>query len=83
MWENFVFMELYKKYLFKNSYFIGIYFWRNIKGHEVDIIIENESELLAFECKWSMQDVVFVEYKKAYPYSITHVISKDNFTDFF
>lgn len=83
MWENFAFMELYKKYLFKNNYFTGVYFWRSIKGHEVDIIIENGNELLAFECKWSMQTVVFTEYKKAYPHSITNVISRENFTDFF
>jgi len=82
LWENFIFMEFYKKYKIKNDYFDSMYFWRNKNGREVDIVIEEGNRIKAFECKWSMQEVVFTDFKKAYPNSTTNVISKDNFTDF-
>lgn len=83
LWENFVFMELYKKFKMKNDYFEGMYFWRNKEKREVDIVIEEGDKIYAYECKWSPKEVVFTDFKKLYPNAITNVISKENFTDFF
>ena len=81
LWENFFFMELYKKSLALKEY-KEFYFWRTYQGLEVDIITEQNGHIEAFECKWSPKDVVFTEFKKIYPMSATFVVSRENFTDF-
>lgn len=83
LWENFVFMELYKKFKMESDYFEGMYFWRNKANREVDIVIEYNAKIYAYECKWSSQEVVFTDFKKSYPTATTGVISKENFTEFF
>jgi predicted AAA+ superfamily ATPase len=86
LWENFVFMEIYKKYLSLDNYFYTVYFWRNRKdkrGKEIDIVIEKNGDIFAYECKWSPTEVKFTEFQESYPKSQTAVISKENFTDFF
>src|SRR3989338_11195105 len=70
LWENFFFMELYKKSLALKEY-KEFYFWRTYQGLEVDIITEQNGHIEAFECKWSPKDVVFTEFKKIYPMSAT------------
>ncbi|WKZ24943.1 MAG: ATP-binding protein [Patescibacteria group bacterium] len=82
LWENFVCMELYKKAVTKNSYFNGLYFWRNKKGQEVDLVFELGDEIEAYECKWSTQPAPFKDFKEAYPQAKTAVISRQNFTDY-
>lgn len=83
LWENFIFMELYKKSIISGNLFDNFYFWRNKKDKEIDIIKETINDgIFAFECKWSFQKVVFSDFKESYPNSITQVISRSNFTEF-
>lgn len=83
IWENFIFMELYKKSIISGNLFDNFYFWRNKKGQEIDIIQETINDgILAFECKWSLQEVSFKDFKESYPNSVTQVISRSNFTEF-
>lgn len=83
LWENFIFMELYKKSIISGNLFDNFYFWRNKKDKEIDIIKETINDgIFAFECKWSLQAVNFSDFKESYPNSVTQVISRSNFSDF-
>lgn len=83
LWENFIFMELYKKSIISGNLFDNFYFWRNKKGQEIDIIRETTNDgLFAYECKWSFKEVSFSDFKESYPNSVTQVISKSNFVEF-
>ena len=83
LWENFVFMELYKKSLSLKEY-KEFYFWRTHDKVEVDIIIEKDGKLYAYECKWSKIDFKNLNlFQKVYPNTEIDVINKDNYLDFF
>lgn len=82
LWENFVFMELYKKSLALKEH-KEFYFWRTHEGLEVDIITEKNGELSAYECKWSKTDSKNLKlFQKTYSDAEIHVINKDNYLDY-
>lgn len=78
LWENFIFMELYKK-----STIAGVsdqyYFWRTHTGKEVDIIHEFDGKLTAIECKWSAEANVPALWRETYPSSEFVTINKENY----
>jgi predicted AAA+ superfamily ATPase len=82
LFENFVFNELYKKSNLKEDY-SKFFFWRTFTGQEIDIIVETEGDLFAFECKFSKDHAtipaLWKEYYSEYEFKI---INKNNFTDF-
>jgi predicted AAA+ superfamily ATPase len=82
LFENYIFMEMYKKEIMKNPYFNEIFFWRNNKGREVDIIIVHNDKIKAYECKWKDQKVVFTDFLENYPKAETFVIAKENMENF-
>lgn len=83
LWENFIFMELYKKSFARKEH-KEFYFWRTHKGLEVDIIAEKDGKLFAYECKWSKSDSKNLKlFQKPYPNAVVNVINKDNYLDFF
>ena len=82
LWENFVFMELYKK-----SRATGgreeFYFWRTHQGAEVDIITEKDAKIVAYECKWSgLRSAQFTKFLAVYPQAETVLIHRENYLDF-
>lgn len=82
LWENFIFMELYKK-SFALKEHKEFYFWRTHKGSEVDIVAEKDGELFAYECKWSKSDSRNLKlFQKSYPGAMINVVNKDNYLDF-
>lgn len=81
LFENYVFMELYKKEIINNSYFDDIYFWRNKKGREVDIVLAYNDKILAYECKWSHTSVSFQDFQEMYPNAEITVVSRDNLSE--
>lgn len=82
LWENFAFMELYKKSLAENKY-ENFYFWRTTNGQEIDIIIEKDGKLKAFECKYSQDKKVdFSIFLSNYPRAEVQTIHKENYLDF-
>ncbi len=82
LWENFVFMELYKQSTIQDN---GdqYYFWRTHTGKEVDIIREREGKLTAIECKWSADAKAPALWSETYPDSTFITINKGNYLDEF
>ncbi|MFA5248486.1 MAG: ATP-binding protein [Patescibacteria group bacterium] len=81
LWENFIFMEMFKK---SNSdeKLEEFYFWRTHSGQEIDIVKDSERGLEAFEVKWKKDKVKEpLLWKKTYPKSSFTVISKNNYLD--
>ncbi len=82
LWENFVFMELYKKSLAFKEY-KEFYFWRTHEGAEVDIITEKDGKISAYECKWTKDGSKNLKlFKTIYPDAEISVVNKDNYLDF-
>lgn len=52
LWENWIWMERYKKRKYTSLYG-ETYFWRTHDGQEVDIIEERDGRIYGYECKWS------------------------------
>jgi predicted AAA+ superfamily ATPase len=51
LWENFVVMELMKKYEYDRRY-ANFYFWRTYDQKELDLVIEENGKLIGYEIKW-------------------------------
>ena len=81
LWENFIFMELFKKNNLAGRT-DGFYFWRNKAGAELDIVIESGSKLEAVECKWTKKNTKNAKvFLTAYPQAKVQVLCKDNYLD--
>lgn len=52
LFENFVINELHKQNHYQQIY-ANFYFWRNTEQREIDLIVEKNNQLLAFEIKWN------------------------------
>jgi uncharacterized protein len=82
LWENFCFMELWKR-----DNIAGIsstyYFWRTHQGQEIDIVREANASLTAFECKWGTRTKVRIPkaFADAYKETPVTVITPDNYLD--
>lgn len=80
LWENFVFMELYKQSVLRGDS-DQYYFWRTHTGKEVDIVRESGSTLTAIECKWSAKASVPALWSETYPESTFMTINKENYLE--
>jgi len=81
LWENFIFMEMFKKSNTEEN-LEEFYFWRTHSGQEIDIVKDSEKGLEAFEVKWKKDKVKEpLLWKKTYPKSSFAVISKNNYLD--
>jgi len=80
LWENFVFMELYKQSVLRGDS-DRYYFWRTHTGKEVDIVREAEGTLTAIECKWSAEARVPALWRETYPDSSFIIVNKENYLD--
>lgn len=74
LFENYFIIEKYKSGL-KQTFPPYMYFWRTRQGLEIDLLIEKDGVLSAFECKFSDQPVSFSTFLKHYPGSETRVIT--------
>jgi len=83
LWENFIFMELYKKSLAENKY-ENFYFWKTTDNKEVDIIIEKDGKIQAVECKFrENRETNLKIFLKKYPKAETIIINRDNYLNYF
>ncbi len=82
LWENFIFMELYKKSQAENKY-ENFYFWRTTDKKEIDIVVEKEGRIQAIECKFSKNKKTnFGSFLKKYPQAETMTINRDNYLEY-
>lgn len=80
LWENFLIAER-QKLLSYHGFYGKVYFWRNIRGQEIDYIEEIDGKIYPFEFKWNPKakakfPTVFLE---TYNPVTLQVIHQDNF----
>ncbi len=82
LWENFIFMELFKISNFKRET-SNYYFWRTHTQSEIDIIREYHGKIYAFECKYkpSYKYTLSKLWQSNYPDSKFQIIHKDNYLE--
>jgi len=82
LWENFMVSELFKK----NSYlklFQQMYFWRNYNGQEIDLLLEKNGKLEAFEFKWKKdQGKIPMDFMKKYGNINFTIINQTNYLNY-
>ncbi len=79
LWENFIIGEKAKE---QNdiSKKMPLYFWRTYDQQEIDLVIEKEGRLLAYEIKWQKPRQFSPEaWKKGYPKASWQVVNRDNY----
>jgi uncharacterized protein len=82
LWENFIFMERYKKRSY-SEIIANPYFWRTWEGQEIDLIEEREGKLFAYEFKWSEDKAKAPrQWTEAYQDAAFLVINKNNYLEF-
>lgn len=83
LWENYLIVERMKK-MRNSAEIFSSYFWRTLQQQEIDYIEEINGKLSAYEFKWSMHKRSYIPltFKKAYSDAATHIISKENYSDF-
>jgi predicted AAA+ superfamily ATPase len=82
LWENFLFIERYKKRSYLNI-FSNIYFWRTYDQKEVDLIEEREGQLFGFEFKWGNKKKKIPKlWLETYKNSSYEVINRENYLAF-
>jgi predicted AAA+ superfamily ATPase len=80
IFENYCFIERYKKVLYEREKHAEFFFYKDYNGLEIDMI-EKYNGYMAFECKWS-ETKEFLKLEKwdvVHPNSPIHIIHKNNF----
>jgi len=83
LWENFLVSER-MKYLHYQGIWTNRYFWRTWEQQEIDYVEEQDGVLYAYEFKWNVLSKAKIpsSFIKAYPNSLTKIITPDNFEEF-
>lgn len=84
IWENFLLSERLKYNHYGERLFVNRYFWRMVRGREVDYVEETDGHFTAFEFKWKRgSNPDFPKpFLEAYPDTVTKVVRPDNFFGF-
>ncbi len=81
LWEQYILSERQKRNHYRQLT-PGYYFWRTYDQQEIDFIEENESGLIAMECKWgNTKAKIPGAFSKAYPNAQYNVIRRDNYLE--
>jgi uncharacterized protein len=83
LWENLMIAER-RKFNEYDRRFCNTYFWRTTRQQEIDYLEESDGVLSAYEMKWQSVKkwVPPGAFTEAYPESLFHVVSRDNFFHF-
>lgn len=76
LWENWVVAEMARQNLFSGER-KKLYFWRSRSGSEVDLVIQHDDTLWAFEIKWNPGKKPKKAFSNAYGIPV-HVIHSEN-----
>ncbi len=84
LWENFLISERLKYNQYRERLFVGKYFWRMVRGQEIDFVEENDGRFAAFEFKWGQNKKVKMPtaFLAAYPETPFLVVTPENFFEF-
>lgn len=86
LWENFVVSEMYKRYTYDKKLF-SMYHWRTYDQKEIDLVVEENGKLRAYECKYA-EDATRVKratlsaWSSLYPDTEVEIITTTNFPSF-
>ncbi|OGI29496.1 MAG: ATPase [Candidatus Moranbacteria bacterium RIFOXYA12_FULL_44_15] len=82
LWENFIISER-MKYVNNNGLEKNTYFWRTVRGQEIDYLEEAGGKLSGFEFKWTSDKFkkpkIFLD---AYPGSSLELVNRNNYKKF-
>ncbi|MDP2951267.1 MAG: ATP-binding protein [bacterium] len=82
LFENFFVIEKMKA-LNNSGHSANFYFWRTYDQNEIDLIVEREGKLFAYEAKWAESQLKSPkEWLDSYPNSKFSVVNSKNFLDF-
>lgn len=82
LWENYLFVERWKKREYKKLW-ANTYFWRTWDGAEIDLIEERGGKLFGYEFKWGdKQPLAPKDWLSGYANASYQVINKNNYLDF-
>jgi len=82
LFENFVVAE-FAKLNALNSHFNQLYFWRDKKGREIDLVLKQESKIHAFEIGYNKRKIKGKKaFLKKYNTADIKLVNKDNYLDF-
>lgn len=83
LWENFMIAER-MKYIQNENLMRKSYFWRTTRNNEIDYVETYNSEIQAFEIKWTGKDKhkFPVAFRNNYPGAGLGVVDKDNYNEF-
>lgn len=83
LWENFCFLEFMKKKY--ESDFHNLYFWRNRRQQEVDMVEMKNGKYYAYECKFNPRKTAKLPkaFIDTYPEHEFAVINSENFYTYF
>jgi len=82
LFENFVFIERYKKNIY-SGFYGNIYFWKSYRGKEVDFVEEIDGMLKGYEIKYSTRKKLKPPKDwENLPNSTFTQISVENYLDF-
>ncbi len=82
LWENWVIAEAAKQNALAGSP-AELFFWRTRAQSEVDLVVQREGRLRAFEVKWSPGRVAGRAFREAYGVEVEPIRPDNPFTDFF
>lgn len=82
LFENFVINELRKENAYRQIY-ANFYFWRNTDQREIDLIVEKNNRLQAFEVKWGKgkKAALTKSFINLYGNTDFQAVSRDTFFD--
>ncbi len=82
LWENFLFMERFKKRHYEDIY-ANEYFWRTYDKTEVDLVEERDGKLYGYEFKWGNKiPKAPKQWLGTYDNARYEVINRDNYLEF-
>lgn len=82
LWENFVIAEKAKEQT-DISKKAPLYFWRTYDQQEIDLVIDQEGKLSAYEIKWQKpRQYPPKAWKEGYPQAEWKAITQDNYLEF-
>lgn len=80
LWENYLISER-RKLLAYNGFYGKTYFWRTVRGQEIDYLEEIDGKLYPFEFKWNPNAKLKIPktFQEAYTSETPRVVHRDNF----